>query len=272
MRVPVIAMYIPPRTSAAVLLLLLSVGAGAQPIAIDTLRAVQPWGLRVEYTFPHVRLAGNEMVAARINRDLLIAFLGVDPDTLKGDPLQEIWGEEEHSGMPRINSLNWRCDRSAPEVLTVHLSGEYCGAHCEGFDLHFLYHLRSGQRLDLENLFAAEHLDAVHAEVGKRWRFVLTGHIGDLENARKALHPSPERKAWLDEAIDMYRSCLESAPDDRAPVIDLFHAKDRLRFFTGRCSAHVDQEMDDLFPLAIDLMRDEVLDLLQPEARQALGW
>lgn len=244
----------------------------AQTVVIDTLRAVQPWGRQMAYTFPSVRLPNDPEVGERINRSLSIAFLGVDPNTAQGEPLSALWGDPEPSGMPRINNLHWSCAWTAPGVLTIRMTGEACGANCEGFDSHYTYDLRSGAYLDLDALFSDSGRVVAEDSITRRWERRLAQRIVELKAEQVALGLNGDVTTYQDEAIAMFEDCLGMYAQRGAPIADFFPTPDGLRFITARCSHHVDQEMDDLFPLAIDLSRAELSGLLRPAAREALGW
>lgn len=256
----------------AMLCVLLYGALPAQTVVIDTLRAVQPWGKQVEYTFPNVRLPQDTAVSDSINRHLSIAFLGVDPLTSEKDPLSELWGEPGSSGVPRINSLHWTCERYAPGALTIHLVGEACGAYCEGFDVHYTYDLYTGAALDLDGMFSKTGLVVAQGLITRRWQQRLALRIDQLKAERAALGVGPETVTYQDEAIGMFEECMGMNGQRSAPIADFFPTPDGLRFITARCSHHVDQEKDDLFPLAIDLSREEVSPLLRLAALEALGW
>lgn len=260
------------RMSWAVLLLMLCGTLSAQTVVIDTLHAVQPWGQQVEYTFPSVRLPNDPAVTDSINRSLSIDFLGVDPYTSEKNPLSELWGDQGSSGMPRINGFRWTCERYSLGALTIRLMGEFCGANCEGFDMHFTYDLRTGATLDLENLFSETGLVVVQDTLARRWQRRLALRIDQLKAERAALVVSPETVTYQDEAIAMFEECLGMHEERSAPIADFFPIPNGLRFITARCSHHVNQEMDDLAPLAIDRSRMEISSLLRPAAREALGW
>ena len=260
------------RMSVAALMLMLCGSLRAQTVVIDTLRALQPWGQQVEYTFPSVRLPLDPAVSDSINRSLFIAFLGVDPYTSKKNPLSELWGDQGTSGMPRINGFRWTCERYSPGALTIRLMGEGCGAYCEGFDMHYTYDLRTGATMDLDRLFSETGLAVAQDSLARRWQRRLALRIDQLKAQRAALDVSADTKTYQDEAIEMFEECIGMNARRSAPVADFFPTPVGLRFITARCSHHVDQEMDDLAPLAIDLSREEVSSLLRPAAREALGW
>ena len=147
----------------AVFLVFLTVIAPAQTVVVDTLHATQPWGQRTAYTFPSIRVVGDEAISERINRTLMIDFLGEDLHVAK-DPLSALWGEDTGNGMARIPLLEWSGVRTSAGVFTVQFTGEFCGAYCEDFDQHFLFDVRTGMRLDPVGLFKTEDEAAVNAD------------------------------------------------------------------------------------------------------------
>ncbi|MBK9628458.1 MAG: hypothetical protein IPO56_12340 [Flavobacteriales bacterium] len=248
----------------AVFLVFLTVIAPAQTVVVDTLHATQPWGQRTAYTFPSIRVVGEDAISERINRTLMIDFLGEDLHVAK-DPLSALWGEDTGNGMARIPLLEWSGVRTSAGVFTVQFTGEFCGAYCEDFDQHFLFDVRTGMRLDPVGLFKTEDEAAVNAMIDQRWRKIIEHHVGSLEAAGDA---TIEAK----RTIDLYRSCLDERPVGKPYIEDLLLEPDGLQFIFARCSSHVDRELDDLGAVAVYVFLYEILDQLRPEAKDAFDW
>lgn len=239
-----------------------------QVVVVDTLRSSSAHS-RSASTFPAIRVIGEEAVTRSINRNLIVDLLGVDPDTTVGDPLEDLWGKEED--MPQITGFQWSCERPLPLVLMVRLSGEYCGAHCEGFLTHHLFDLRTGSRLEFDGIFTAKGRIAVHDSLARLWRKVITAHVDRLADSLRSPGASGMNNA-SSEVIEMFRTCLADRSVDDPYVEDMVFLTDRLRFTTARCSDHIARELDDLDPLELDLPRDWLAAHLRPEVREAFGW
>ena len=199
-------------------------------------------------------------------------FIGVDPNTTEGDPLNELWGSEEGEDLPRIYGLSWSCERSALRVLTIQLSGEYCGAHCEGFRTHYLFDLRTGMNLTFDRIFTVDGLIAVNDSLARLWHRRISDHIQLFEDSLRHDQVPAETREVLTEAIEMFRNCREGRLKNDPFVENMVLIADRLRFTIARCSDHNNRELDDLDPLELDLSREWLVKHLQPEAREAFGW
>ena len=148
-------MKLPVPLSAFCMASCMAVTGSAQSLVVDTISARQPWSPFELYTFPHLGMAGHRDVAERINRDLAIDLLEVDPDTLEGILFQNVWGDPAQGPMPRLSSVTWSYARPLAHVLCFAFSAEACGAYCEGSTVHRTYDLHNGQRLEFDSLFTA---------------------------------------------------------------------------------------------------------------------
>jgi len=225
----------------------------AQPVLqIDTIRAVQPWEPHEAYSFPQIVMPERPSVAARIQRDLCIDFLDVDPDTAKGPLFANVWGDTVGWTMPRLSYLEWTVQRPWPEVVEIELSAEGCGAYCEGFTMHYQYDLRTGRRLDLDSLFTGEGVAALNDTLYTRWRDLLNDHIAQVLDSLADSEMDPEYVAFLRSELELYRRCLDDRDHD-AYVEDLMLEPGGVRFFIARCAAHVELELDELNPVSFVL-------------------
>lgn len=219
----------------------------AQTVRVDTIRAVQPWPPNEQFTFPHVDLREDPGVAQRINRDLCLDFLYVDPGTTTGSIFQEVWGDPANGIPPSLHYFSWSWDRPLPQVLSIGLSGEACRAYCEPFSIHYVYDLRTGERLRYDVLFTGEGCLAVDGILMARWRAAVGGQIRQLEDSLRQTDISNEDRDRWQEALEMYRECLLERTDQPPPVDDVEVRSDHLRVWKSRCSNHALRSLDDLW-------------------------
>ena len=239
--------------------------ATAQSVVVDTITAMQPWAPYAEFTFPHVTAPGRTELAQRINRDACIGLLEIDPDTAKGSIFQLAWGEPARGLSQRLNSLTWNSGQPLPELLTLSFSGEGCGAYCEGFTVHYNYDLRDGQRLKFDSLFTVKGRTAVDDTLRKHWQAVVKRQIRSIQDSLDVAGVSADNRARWEDALNMYRQCLLERTDQRPYVADLEPRGQELRVYIARCSAHSDQDMDDLGEVNIDLSYEWLGPYLRPE-------
>ncbi|MFZ1617633.1 MAG: hypothetical protein WAT41_09825 [Flavobacteriales bacterium] len=228
--------------------------AAAQSVAVDTISAMQPWSPYKQFTFPHVTILGQPKLAARINRDLCIDLLEVDPDTAHGSIFQLAWGESSQVIPQRLNSLTWSTNMPLPQVLTVMFTGESCGAYCEGFTIHYNYDLRDGHRLRFDTLFTEDGAHAVDDMLRKIWRAQVEARIELVQDSSEVTGLSADNRERWQEESDMYRECLLERKEQRPYVQDFEPLTKELRVHIARCSAHYNRALDDLNEVSTDVL------------------
>ncbi|MBL8002565.1 MAG: hypothetical protein JNL05_11435 [Flavobacteriales bacterium] len=225
---------------------------GQVTVLVDTARAVQPWPPYETYSFPRIRLPQHPAVAARIDHDLCIDVLEVDPDTANGHLFDRVWGDTVGWTTPRLSYLEWSVRRPFPGVLEVELSAEGCGAYCEGFTTHYQYDLRTGRRLDYDSLFTPQGIATLNDTLYKAWTALLNGHIAGVVDSLADSEIDPEYVEFLRAELELYRNCLGERTDDPY-VEDLMFEAEGVRFFISRCAGHVDLALDELDPVSFVL-------------------
>jgi hypothetical protein len=233
---------------------------------VDAIRAVQPVPPNELYTFPRITMPRAPQVAQRIQRDLCIDLLEVDPDTAEGHWFDHVWGDTSGS-MPRLNSIDWNVTRPLSKVLCVEFSAEACGAYCEGFTLHRLFDLRTGTRLSMDTLFDATGQALIIDTLSHAWRTLVSAHLAAI---RDSLAAAPSDSLMIDffkEAEVLYSQCLEERSDAAPYVTDLVVEDRSLAFYSARCSAHWNQNADELDPVHFELSFEWLLPKMRPAFR-----
>jgi hypothetical protein len=239
----------------------------AQTVLIDTIVATQPWWPRTVYTFPYLRMPDRPEVAARINKDLCIDFLEVDPDTADGRIFEMVWGDTARGGMPRLLSLAWSCEHVLTDIASIELSGEGCGAYCEEFTVHYVYDLRTGVRAEYDSLFTGRGLVVVNDTLGKRWRRLVNAEIALLDSSSKAASVSSEELDRITEMLELYSNCLGERSESDPYVYDIDPLEKALRVYISPCAPHVVRALDDLGSITFDLPYTWLVLYLRPEMR-----
>jgi hypothetical protein len=246
--------------------------AAAQPVVVDTITAMQPWPPHERFTFPHFAIPERPQLAERINRDLCIDFLEMDPDTATGSIFQTVWGDTAHGFPQQLFSLSWTSGQLLPEVLSVTLSGEGCGAYCEGFTVHYVYDLRDGSRLRYDSLFTTDGLKAVDDTLRKHWQAAVGAQLRLIQDSSRAPGlAADDRERWAEE-LELYRQCLAERSGLRPYVADMEPLARALRVWVAQCSAHYNRNVDDLGEVSMELpyawlgpyLRTEALSLFRP--------
>jgi hypothetical protein len=239
--------------------------ATAQTVTLDTIPSVQPWPPHERFTFPRIGIPEQPRLAERIDRDLCVDFLGVDPDTATGSIFQGVWGDTVQAIPQSLYSFSWACGQPLPEVLSIHLTGEWCAAYCEDFAVHYAYDLRNGQRLRFDSLFTPEGRKAVDDTLRTQWQAAVAGQLRQIQDSLRVPGLSAEVRVAWQEASEMYRQCVSERSGMRPYVADFEARGDGLRVWSARCSAHVNRHIDELGQVAIDLSYDRLRPSFIPE-------
>jgi hypothetical protein len=250
----------------ATLLIAFTGGLGAQDLLVDTMRMNRPWGERELYTFPLVRMPDDASTALRINRDLQLELLSVDPDTSEGRWFDLVWGDSAGQVYPPLSSISWSWSRPVQGVLSVEFSAEACGAYCEGFTNHYAYDVKYGRRIRYEELFMDSGATHIAEVLDHRWREIVGEHITILEADIAGDQDDTE------DRVQLYRSCLDERTVNSPHVEDMEVLSGAIRFTIARCSSHAELGMDELDAVAIELPRSELEEWLLPEMRSVFGW
>lgn len=238
---------------------------GRTVYAVDTVRAVQPWPPHAEYSFPRLVIPARPEVAERINRHLAIDFLEADPDTAGNDLFSLVWGDAATARTPSLYDLTWEVHQPLPEVVDFELTGEGCGAYCEGFTRHYLYDLRDGSYLAFDSLFTPAGLVAVNDTLDKLWRSTLRAYVDSLEIGLSGPDLTPADKEVAQLVAVLYLDCLEERVDLAPYVEDVQPLTTGMRFFIARCAAHVNQNLDELDPVSFQLQYGWLLTRIRPQ-------
>jgi hypothetical protein len=234
---------------AIVLLPLAGAPLCGQPVQVDTLSEVRPWSGHEVYSFPRLRTPGDPAVARCINRDLYREFLEVDPDTVSEGIFSKVWGDAQ--GMPSVKALSWACTQPLPAVISIDLIGEFCGAYCEDFIIHYCYDLRTGERLRYDSLFTATGLVEVTDSLARRWRSIVQAQISRLSHELVALDSASSEAETLRSTIALYTACLEERV---TPYLgDMIIRPDAMIFIISQCSYHAVRALDELGAVELEL-------------------
>ena len=250
----------------ATLLIAFTGGLGAQDLGVDTIRMNRRWGERELYTFPFVRMPHDPATALRINRDLQLELLSVDPDTSEGQWFDLVWGDSACHVYPPLSSISWSWSRPVRGVLSVEFSAEACGAYCEGFTNHYAYDVKLGRRIRYEELFMDSGATHIAEDLDRRWREIVGEHIMTLEA------DIADDGGDTEDRVELYRSCLDERTVNSPYVEDLEILSGAICFTIARCSSHAELGMDELDAVAIELPRSDLDLWLRPDIRSVLGW
>lgn len=272
--------------------------ATAQTVIVDTIRELSTWPVHRWYTFPKVSMPGNEAIAHRIQKDLCVDFLMIDPDSANGHYFSEVWSDSSRTGrvMAMLSDIEWSYTRPLPGVLVIDLSAEGCGAYCEPFRTHYNYALATGDRLEFDHLFTEEGLTLLNNALSAEWHrlameqlVVLVDSLDvpgsdtirgwsmkvmDMLIARadslSAVRPNTPDQQWFREAVELLKNCIAERPSNDPYIADMELRGEGIHLWLARCSAHADRNVDELWEVEMDFPYEDLAPQLKPAYQQLL--
>ncbi|TAL59802.1 MAG: hypothetical protein EPN85_08635 [Bacteroidetes bacterium] len=233
------------------LLAFIFTGACGQFFSIDTLKATGPKEFSGmissvnKYIFPkfnsNVRAAAAKKINDHLTEDLLETKLGEEKQSI----FENVWGSEEFQ-IPRLTDISWQIISNTGKILSVNMSGQGCGAYCEGFTRGYNYNSMTGNTLHLDSILNPSGTKRLCDSLDKSKREIITNFIDKVKLNIKNGKGDPGRDP---EMLEMYQSCLEwnfSIYPEYVNSMDFTIENEQLSVVLGRCSAHVNQALDEL--------------------------
>lgn len=227
------------------LILLLPFLATGQ-VLVKEIKEMHPVRKSEEYVFPFIK-AKNSSISNRINNTLSSDFLDVDRSKIKKSIFENIWpGGENNFGL--LSDISYEVLQNSKHIFSISISAEGCGAYCEPFTRYYNFDLQTGKQFKLEDLFTPAGKMLLLEAMNKQKKELLQQKI---RSAKELLHKkgspvSKDDKEYYEEMIEVYSNCLESQLYHSLEYIQFSLQQKTLVVFGERCSAHVNQNVDEL--------------------------
>ena len=223
----------------------------AQEFGIDTLRDVSLFYPDITYSFPLFRHAGNQAIADSVNRDMLLYCLEIEPETMYGNIFENVWGSEEFP-MPRLADMTFEIIRNDDRVLSVAVSAEGCGAYCEYFTVHRNYDGGTGRVIEVTDLFTPEGMTILCDSLLREKRKEIGDYLAMIRDPERRKEPEEGEyleadEEYFNETVSLYEGCLEWNDTLEPEYLDVAFGGSHILITLGRCSAHWNRAMDELW-------------------------
>lgn len=195
------------------------------------------------FIFPLISLASKPNVEKKINIFLQVNELEFIPDSGK-DPFH-LASTATNTYRNFVYFYGWKKLETPKNILSLEMEGEASGAYSEHFVNYKNFDLRTGNLINLKDLFEPEAISEIQILVNKQ----IAKEITDYTDALKANGNSEEDK----EVIRMYQECLEYVKDGSLEYVEFFFGQDKITVVRGRCSNHAMRALDDLDDYFVDL-------------------
>jgi hypothetical protein len=217
----------------------------AGQVTVKEIKETHPVEETGEYIFPFIK-AKSSTVSNLINNTLCSDFLDVDRAKIKKSIFENVWpGEENPVG--RLHDISYEVLQNSNRIFSISISAEGCGAYCEGFTRYYNFDLQTGKQFLLEDLLTADGRKLLLESINKQKKETLEHKIRSAKETlrKKGSSLSEEDKEYYKEMIDVYNNCLERTYSSFEYAQFSLQQK-TLVVFTDRCSAHVNQNVDEL--------------------------
>ena len=145
----------------------------------------------------------------------------------------------------RINYLAYQVDLLNEKLYSVTLNGEFCSAYCEHFEMSYTFDLQSGSLLTLETLFSIHGNKELSRAISEHKKSQLNQKIDELTKMIKSNTNSSEDTEYYKDMLDLYQNCDSEYTDLKD--LRFIPSRDRIKIIYGRCSAHYNRNIDELW-------------------------
>lgn len=211
------------------------------------------------FIFPLISYKEKLLVEKKINTFLQVDDLEFVPES--GNNPYQLASTATNSYQNFVYFYGWTKLDSPKNILSVEMDGEATGAYSEGFTNYRNFDLRTGNYINLKDLFQPNSYDKISELINSRVKKRVTDFILELKSA-------PKRDQDGEEQIEMYEDCFT---DYTLTYIEFYLGKDEITIFAGRCSNHAMRALDDLGNHEIVFKYKEIEKYFSPFAKNLLS-
>ena len=203
------------------------------------------------YIFPILK-GGDRKVANKINSRLIEDQLYLEYGHEKNSIFENVWKTPEKF-MYNVGELTYDIELFNDALYSVSISGEWCSAYCEHYDMTYTFDLESGDLLHLDTLFTPQGQQELFAALVEFKSDAIDLKIAELDSILDSNSLKPEDEEYYAEALDLYLNCTSEY--DHLKTFRFVPLDGQLKIIYGRCSLHYNRHIDDLwyFEKTIDL-------------------
>ncbi|KAF1070719.1 MAG: hypothetical protein GAK45_00717 [Pseudomonas citronellolis] len=218
-------------------ILLATLCPASAALPTESLSATAQNGTR--YRFPHI--TGDSLAARNINTWLQTVWLNKLPSRYSHVAFEDVWPQAADS-YTGLTQLNYSLLANEPGFLSVNLYGEYTFTHPNEFSSSYSFDSRTGQPLQLTDLFTAQGLAWLEqqtlAQRSQRIRTVLAG-LSAKTGGRSATEPT-----LATEQRNLYLRCLTELEGASVKSDNLALDRKTLSLEHRHCGEHLDRTID----------------------------
>jgi hypothetical protein len=204
--------------------------------------------------------ANQSKIAKKINDYLYIDILQTLAPAKASDGIKRQLGNDDYDSMAGVSSMEYKVLLNNGKVFTLQISGEFCGAYCEGNETSYSFDATTGRHIVLQDIFTEAGIETLKTKLYTARVATMKQEIKRLQSQAAKLPTKIKKSADSEESIEdiqesiaMYQSCLsenaESHKDEMKSgdhheleyfIID----KKGIVFTHSRCSNHASRALD----------------------------
>lgn len=212
-----------------------------------------------DFNFPLISFKQKPLVEEKINTFLQVSELEFVPKSGK-NPYQ-LAKTATNSYQNFLYFYEWKKLEGTKNILSIEMQGEASGAYSEGFTNYRNFDLRTGNYINLIDLFQPNSVKTVESLINKKIE-------QRVEDYLKELKAEKTKDADLQDQISMYENCFL---DYSLDYLEFNFSKNNLTFIAGRCSNHALRALDDLDDHEITFSYSDLQKYFSPYAKNLLS-
>lgn len=214
------------------------------------------------FNFPVVSFASKPLVERKINTFLQVNELEFIPGS--GTDPSKLALTATNSYQNFVYFYKWKKLETPKNILSLSMDGEASGAYPEGFSDWNNFDLRTGNYINIQDIFETSSVEAIEKIVNQNVADKIQNFLTELKSNTD--HEDDEK-----EQIRMYEECLESVKGGKLEYSKLFFGKDKLTVVRERCSNHAMLALDDLGQYEIEIPYKDLQQYLNAYGKNLLS-
>lgn len=214
------------------------------------------------FNFPVVSFASKPLVEKKINTFLQINELEYIPGS--GTNPYQLVSTANNSYQNFVYFYEWKKLETPENILSLSIDGEASGAYPEGFSEWRNFDLRTGNYINIQDMFETAFVDLIQKKVNQNVKDKIKNYLAELKSNND--HEEEEK-----EQIRMYEECLEYVKEGKLEYTKFFFGKDKLTIVRDRCSNHAMRALDDLGSYEIEFPYKDIQPYLSVYGKNLLS-
>jgi|GEM_PF-3337123 len=233
----------------------------SQKFTVENFKESNPNFNQDIYEFPILQ-GSNTKVINRVNEHIVLNILDIEYGKQLQSIFENVWRDKENPVAP-INYLTYNVNYLTDEVYSVTISGEWCGAYCEGFETTLNFNLTSGDVITLQSLVNENTYNLMLDEFNLNKTTIIAEKLNEINEILETKIIDEEQVNVLTVMKELYENCTTNY--ESLNEFDFIINPEELVIVGEKCSLHHNRAIDELgeFKMAfkVETFKNELTDL-----------